>query len=218
LADDTLLDEQIAYYRRRAGEYDATSQPAGDPYAAFGEQIRQALRQFQPHGRVLEIACGTGQWTGLLAESANEVLAIDASPEMVRLARSKVNNDRVHYQVANVFDWQPPATFDVAFFGFWLSHVPLDRFVEFWDIVRRSLDAEHGRVFLADEGRHFEWREDWVDQAAGIVRRHLNDGSEHRAVKVLWDPRELAARLAELGWEGEVVAAGPFYWASMRRA
>jgi demethylmenaquinone methyltransferase/2-methoxy-6-polyprenyl-1,4-benzoquinol methylase len=44
------------------------------------------------------------------------------------------------------------------------------------------------------------------------VRRTLVDGSLHRAIKVLWRPEELAARLAPLGWEASVQAEGPFYW------
>ena len=31
---DALLAEQVRYYRERAPEYDATSRPEGDPYAA----------------------------------------------------------------------------------------------------------------------------------------------------------------------------------------
>ena len=33
MTDRRLIDEQIAYYRARAAEYDATSQPPGDPLA-----------------------------------------------------------------------------------------------------------------------------------------------------------------------------------------
>jgi demethylmenaquinone methyltransferase/2-methoxy-6-polyprenyl-1,4-benzoquinol methylase len=48
------------------------------------------------------------------------------------------------------------------------------------------------------------------------VARRLADGSEHRAVKVLWEPAELTARLRALGWDASVRDEGPFYWGIAR--
>ena len=75
-SDRELLDEQVAYYRARAREYDATTTPDGDPFAAHGIAVQEALRAFEPRGRVLEIAAGTGQWTGILAEFGDDLLRI----------------------------------------------------------------------------------------------------------------------------------------------
>ena len=215
-ADRELLDEQIAYYRARAAEYDATSTPPGDPYSADGERIRDALRAFAPRGRVLEIAAGTGQWTGLLADFADELVVTDASPEMLELNRAKVGDRGAAYRVADAFALEATHAHDVVFFGFFLSHVPRRRFEAFWAVVEGLL-APAGRVFFIDEGRHFEWREDWIDEAHGVVRRPLGDGSVHRAVKVLWRPDDLDRSLAPLGWDASVETAGPFYWGTCSR-
>lgn len=40
-------------------------------------------------GRVLEIGCGTGEFSRRLAGRAEEVLALDLSPQMIRLARER---------------------------------------------------------------------------------------------------------------------------------
>ena len=205
-----LLDEQIAYYRTRAAEYDATSTPEGDPFASAADRIRMALRRAEPRGRVLELAAGTGQWTGLLAETAGELTALDSSPEMLSLNRER-NGEVARYVVADAFELSPSPSFDVVFFGFFLSHVPPSRFEAFWSGVAGQL-APGGRVLFVDEARHFLWREDWIDEKAGIVRRTLEDGSPHRTVKVLWKPDDLEARLFELGWDASVTAEGPFYW------
>jgi demethylmenaquinone methyltransferase/2-methoxy-6-polyprenyl-1,4-benzoquinol methylase len=218
MGDRELIDEQIAYYRARAAEYDDTSTPEGDPFAAHAEAIRAALRAFEPRGRVLELGAGTGQWTGILAETADELLVTDASPEMLELNRSKVGEaPHIRRRVLDAFAVTPIGGHDVAFFGFLLSHVPPDAFQAFWDGLAGVL-APDGRVFFVDEGRHFEWREDWIDERAGIVRRPLRDGSVHRAVKVLWEPAALETRLREVGWDASVHAEGPFYWGTGRRS
>ena len=216
-SDRELIDEQIAYYRARAAEYDATSTPEGDPFAAHGEGTRAALRAFAPRGRVLELAAGTGQWTGLLADHADELIVTDASPEMLELNRARVGErDNTRYEVVDAFDIEPAHAFDTVFFGFFLSHVPPGQFEPFWRLLEGLL-APGGRVFLVDEGRHFLWREDWLDEAAGVVRRPLADGTLHRAVKVLWAADELAGRLRDLGWDASVTDAGPFYWGTAHR-
>jgi SAM-dependent methyltransferase len=217
--EQDLVDEQIAYYRARAAEYDATSTPDGDPFEAHADRIRGALRAFAPGGRVLELAAGTGQWTGILAETADQLLVTDSSSEMLELNRSKVGDrPNVQYAVTNALEPGPIGPFEAIFFGFFLSHVPHARFATFWDGLAGIL-APTGRAFFVDEGHHDHWREHWIDERAGIVRRQLTDGSVHRAVKVLWRPADLERRLAELGWNASVTSEGPFYWGTaIRRA
>jgi len=40
------------------------------------------------------------------------------------------------------------------------------------------------------------------------VRRGLNDGGQHRIVKMFYRPEELTTRLTELGWAPEIHQAG----------
>jgi SAM-dependent methyltransferase len=210
--DRELIDEQIAYYRARAGEYDVTSTPEGDPFETDAERIRHALRAFEPRGRVLELAAGTGQWTGLLAEFADELLVTDASNEMLELNRARLGErPNVGYHLADALSLRAVHTYDVVFFGFFLSHVPKSAFDAFWAGLDGLL-APGGRIFIVDEGHHDQWREDWIDRDAGIVRRPLTDGSVHRAVKVLWRPQDLAEALEARGWRASVNVEGPFYW------
>lgn len=138
---------------------------------------------------------------------------------MHELSKKKTGNDpRVRHVVADVFSWEPDQQFDVVFFANWLSHVPPASFDRFWALVRSAL-APGGRIFFVDEIRD-AWRnevllrEEFVHgPSVPIVRRTLRDGRTFRAVKVFWDPRELEARLRELGWAIETLTAGPFFWA-----
>ena len=216
MSDRALLDEQIAYYRARAAEYDATASIDGDPFAPDSDRIREALRADPPRGRVLELAAGTGQWTALLAELADGLVATDASPEMLTLNAAKVRDPTVEYRVVDVFALEASHAFDAVFFGFFLSHVPPSRFEPFWGVLEGLL-APAGRVFFVDEAAHGLWEEDWVDRDAGIVHRTLSDGRTHRAVKVLWKADELGERLQGLGWNASVHAEGPFYRGTARR-
>ena len=166
---------------------------------------------------MLELACGPGLWTPRLLRHAASVTALDASPEMLAIARAAVSDHRVRFVQADLFAWQPDRRYDVVFFGFWLSHVPLERFAAFWDRVEACL-APGGRVFFADDAHRTP--DELVEGAASsTIRRRLNDGTAYRAVKVAHTPHELKARLASIGWDITVTPTeGPFYWGAGGRA
>jgi demethylmenaquinone methyltransferase/2-methoxy-6-polyprenyl-1,4-benzoquinol methylase len=213
---DALLAEQVAYYRSRAGEYDATT-PIPHDEASRGKLL-EALKEFGPRGRVLELACGTGQWTGELARHASQLTAIDAAPEMLAIASARVGDNRVRFIRDDIFDWQPSQRYDVLFFSAWLSHVPPQRFDRFWALVGDCLEV-NGRVFLIDELPAVATQEQAIAGAvAPAVQRPLRSGAQHRAVKVVYEPEELRARLAELGWKTSIHPVGwRFFYATAER-
>jgi demethylmenaquinone methyltransferase/2-methoxy-6-polyprenyl-1,4-benzoquinol methylase len=209
-----LLAEQIAYYRARAPEYTETAfpeVPVGDMSRARDE-VNTRLTAFRPAGDVLELACGPGSFTADLLRHARLLTAVDASPEMLQLAAARVGRDqRVRFIGADLFSWQPDGHYDVVFFGFWLSHVPLERFESFWAMVRRCLKPD-GRVAFIDDAYRTPDELIEGERSATILRR-LNDGTEFRAVKVPHTAESLQRRIEDLGWELEVTQLpGPFFW------
>jgi SAM-dependent methyltransferase len=211
---DSLLAEQVAYYRARADEYDKTG-VRGD---RAGRLLEAALQAFRPRGRVLELACGTGRWTGQLAVSAQSVTAVDASPEVLEINRRKVANPRVRYVEADLFNWRPVERYDTVFFAFWLSHVPPDRFDAFWALVTECL-APGGRVFFIEDRPSMATQERTLPgEPAYVVERELTDGRTYRAVKAFRDPQWLHRRLSTLGWEIDIETVDPhFFYATARR-
>jgi demethylmenaquinone methyltransferase/2-methoxy-6-polyprenyl-1,4-benzoquinol methylase len=212
-----LLAEQVAYYRARAGEYDATSPLIHDLESRT--RLVDALTEFGPRGRVLELACGTGQWTEVLAGLADDVTAVDASPEVLAIAAARVGDARVRFARRDLFDWRSEQRYDVVFFSAWLSHVPPQRFDRFWALVADCLTAD-GRVFVIDERPAVAAREEVVPGAAvPTVVRPLSDGTRYRAVKVFYEPGQLRDRLTALGWEASAHPVGPryFYATAVRR-
>jgi SAM-dependent methyltransferase len=212
---DSLLAEQRAYYRHIAPDYEgcALLEPGGG-------ELSEAMEDFGARGRVLELACGTGIWTQRLVTTASALTAVDASAEMIAMAKQRLGPqaDRVRFVQADLFSWRPERAhaYDVVTFGFWLSHVPLSRFDAFWALVAECL-APDGRVFFTDDG-HRGPDELAYGEESEVVQRRLRDGSVHRVVKVPHTPRELEARLAGIGWSFEVhPTSGPFFWGVGRR-
>jgi len=219
--DRPLLDQQMAYYRARAEEYDEWFRREGRfdrgpehraEWFREVEEIETALRSAVRGAEVLELACGTGLWTRHLAENNSRILAVDASPEVIAINRERVGSANVEYQIADIFSWAPAATFDVVFFSFWLSHVPALRFDSFWATVRAALKPG-GQAFFIDS--LFEPTSSALDHGpvdrSGVVRRKLKDGREFDVIKVFYEPAELELRLVQLGWRGWVRATARFF-------
>ncbi len=200
---DQLLAEQVAYYRARAGEFDLAYQHREDLRSL--DELAMGLPVV---GDVLELACGTGQWTAFLAARGHRVMAVDAAPEMLDRARRRVVEPGVEFVQADVFRWQVPRRFDTVFFAFWLSHVPPARFAEFWSFVGDAL-APGGRACFIDSGPGDEAGEELLaGQPAPAVRRRLTDGSVHRVVKVFPHPDRLVRELERIGWSASVWLTG----------
>lgn len=214
VADDvSVLAEQLAYYRAVAGEYHTHAIDVPGQH-----ELMAAIATQAPTGHVLELACGSGLWTERLARSAAGVTAVDGAPEMLRLARERVGPwASVRFVEADIFNWEPDQRYDLVWFGFWLSHVPDDRFESFWSMVGRAL-APEGAVFFFDDNHRPE--PELVDGPnSPTVERRLNDGTRFRVIKVPHEAAELERRLRRLGWDITVSATpGPFYWGYGRRA
>jgi len=208
-ADDLsrVLTEQQAYYQALAPEYEkhALSDSGGDELVA-------ALDKFRPTGEVLELACGPGSWTAQLLRHADRVTAVDGSPEMLEIAAARIGGDpRVEFVHADLFAWRPPRRYDAVFFGFWISHVPLERFDSFWSMVRECLSPA-GRAMFVDDA-HRTPDELAYGEDSELVRRRVTDGRQFTVVKVPYSPEDLERRVADLGWDVTVTAtSGPFYW------
>ena len=212
---DALLADQVAYYRAAAAEYRLDDLAARD--------LAAALDAFRPAGDVLDLACGPGTWTRRLLRHAATVTAVDAAPEMLARAqaralpraqaraRARPGAAGARFIRADIFEWTPQRTYDVVFFGFWLSHVPPERFARFWTLVRTCLKPD-GRVFFVDDNARTP-DELVYGESSFAIRRRLDDGTAHRAVKVAYQPADLEERLRRLGWDIRVTPIwGPFYY------
>jgi SAM-dependent methyltransferase len=228
---DSLIEEQIDFYRAEADAYDAWLSVTADGTGARAHDFREGrtrvaamLDRLQIGGRVLEIATGTGSFTLLGAPRADRLTALDSSPEALALAQRRLAayGDRIDYVLADVFGWEPPrAHYDVVCFAAWLHHVPPSRFDRFWTVVDWAL-APGGQVVFEFGDRAFQPTGDDYHELPeipgqnycayhvadqGVSVRDLN-GQRWHVVHTLWDRDELLRRLAALGWEATAETRG----------
>ena len=175
----------IDYYRRRAGEYEAF-------YAKPERQadlllLKKKLAELLKNARVLEVACGTGYWTTVIANAASSVTGTDVAQEPMNIARSKAYPKKnVTFVEADAYALpETLGRFDATFAGFWWSHVPRQRIAQFLASLHRRLEPG-ARVLLLDnlyvEGNSTPISE--VDAAGNTYQmRELSDGSRFRVMK-----------------------------------
>ncbi len=180
------------YYAARAPEYDRV-------YAKpERQQDLRAIERWLPgvlrNRVVLEVACGTGYWTQFLAPAATRLLAIDTSVEVLRIARSRVDEGHAQFVLGDAYRL-PVASrgLEGAFAGFWFSHVPIERVGEFLHGLHQAL-VPGAKVVLLDN-RFVETSSTAISEqdAEGNTYqlRRLEDGSTHRVLKNFPTTREL---------------------------
>ena len=189
MIEQHTLDDQMTYYRKMAPEYDETTGQSEELQRAFA-RARELLQQHAPVEQMLELACGTGTWTRALLPLGRELTAIDASSELLSLARQKVGNAVVQFQQADLFQWQPRQQYDLVFFANWLSHVPPQRLDAFLGNAARAVRPGGSLVMVDQYAPMPEDREIIVrDEEEGAIyaKRSLLNGQTFLIVKVFYD-------------------------------
>jgi len=98
---------------------------------------------------ILEIGCGTGKNTSLLAQIGEKVCALDFSESMIHQAKAKLRSDHVHFVVADITRPWPyeERSFDLIVCNLVLEHIQDLTFI-FSEASRVLADA--GRFFICE--------------------------------------------------------------------
>jgi len=89
--------------------------------------VRAGLKK---QSKVLEIGCGIGTLTGLLARylRKGEIVAVDISPESVEIARKRLSPaSNVRFMVSDMTDFNQTELFDFIILPDVLEHIPVDQ-------------------------------------------------------------------------------------------
>jgi demethylmenaquinone methyltransferase/2-methoxy-6-polyprenyl-1,4-benzoquinol methylase len=145
--------------------------------------------------RVIEIACGTGNWTQILAKRADSVVAIDVSPTALEIAQQKlVTYSNVSLTQCDAYDLRNiDGCFDVSFAADWWSHIPMGVLPQFVESVISKIGPGSKAVFV-----DMSFRDDFKQEPCSfdsdnnrITRRKLPDGSEFEVIKNFPDKVEI---------------------------
>jgi SAM-dependent methyltransferase len=136
--------------------YSAREQARLDDQAETLADLLHSGTRYADGSRVLEIGCGVGAQTRILARNSPTATftSVDVSPASVQTARRVIERlgiRNVRFEVGNLFDLRfPDASFDHLFVCFVLEHI--DRPVDALASLRRLLVA--GGTLTVIEGDH----------------------------------------------------------------
>jgi demethylmenaquinone methyltransferase/2-methoxy-6-polyprenyl-1,4-benzoquinol methylase len=148
-----------------------------------------------------------------LLASRGELSLYDASSAALDLARERLvaHGLRAHLHVRDAWA-EPDRQVDGLFMGFWLSHVPRDRLVEFLALCRRWLKPGGRLAFIDSLDDPASRAVDHPTPGDDRATRKLDDGREFTIVKVFYDPDELRGALSAAGFDAaDVTTTGRFF-------
>lgn len=212
-------NEVIAYYDGIAAHYDNASAEYSEEQLEDLDEAREQLATLLGGHRILELGCGTGAWTEVLAESADSVLATDASAAMLDLARMHGEDlDNVEYRLVDALALPDDIgsgedKFTAVFMaGLW-SRLTRDQQEALLLSLKKRLGKDVLLVVFDDA---------YVEtESATIARTDLQgnthefqldaDGNRHELVKNYPTDSYLRKRLDKVGREIKI-ARWEFYW------
>ena len=193
LDDENLKQSMQVYYDERAGEYVDWFLRTGlydrpETNAPFLSGLRQLEEEVtalgaRGAGRILEVACGIGWWTSLLAQSGREVIAFDYGPRMLAECRKRLAHNEADAALVRASAYAFPfadSAMSGCLMGFFFSHVPHADVGPLLGAVNRAV-RPGGEVLIIDSSLPA-----LDDVETEVQQRPLRDGSLHPALKVYY--------------------------------
>jgi SAM-dependent methyltransferase len=205
------------YYRDRAAEYDAVyAKPERQDDLA---RLRERLARLAG-GRVLEIAAGTGYWTRVLSAAAAAVTATDISPETLDVARTRQYGPApVTFRLADAYALEEvPGRFDMAFIGFFWSHVLRGDLPRFLGGLHARLGP--GATVMVVDNCYVPGSSTPISRTTAegdtFQLRTLSDGRDYEIVKNFPERDQFTADVAAIGADVEWTQLRYFWLATFR--
>lgn len=154
------MDERSAVTRGRTLDHAAKVYDFCEPILLLGKQGAYnreivALLALEPGQRVLDLGCGTGELTRMIADNLDvarggQAVGVDAAAKMIQVARKKRGNDTCRFDVvaAESLPYED-ASFDAVVSSLFFHHVDLE-------LKQRTLAASFrvlkpgGKLVIAD--------------------------------------------------------------------
>ena len=209
----------VAYYDSIAAHYDNAAAEYSEEQQEDLDEAREQIATLLSGHRILELGCGSGAWTDVLAETAESVLATDASTFMLDLARMHGEDlDNVEYRLVDALALPDDlASGDEKFTAVFMAGLWAHLTREQGDALLVSLKKKLGKDVLL-----VIFDDAYVEgESATTVRTDLlgnthefrldADGARHELVKNYPTDSTLRKRLDKVGREIKI-ARWEFYW------
>jgi len=171
-----VYSEDLAYIHDTGFDDFARAAAPGLIHILRRHDIRPAAGS-PPAGRIVEVGCGGGTLARHLVDAGFEVLGIDVSPAMIRMARARVPDAR--FRVASLANARIPRCQAVIAIGEVVTYVPggLPALGRWFTRVQRALDP--GGLLIFDflesaERRTFAPRTRFGDDWALVARADVD--------------------------------------------
>lgn len=138
------------------------------------------------HHRVLEIGCGIGTVSHLIAKKVKngKVLAVDISPESIQKARSLWKDQKnLDFEVSDMNNFHKPGqVFDYIVFPDVLEHIPIDQHFSIFETVKRHSHSETSIFIHIPSPRFLEWMIKKEPEKLQVIDQPLNTGQLIKSV------------------------------------
>lgn len=179
-------DDLKTYYEARAKEYDKVYLiPEEQEDLAKAAKI---VHELFVQKKILEIACGTGYWTEVIAKSSVSVMATDINESVIEIAKARNSGSKTNFKVADMYDLSFEEKFDALFGGFIWSHILLQDLDKFLNKMKSLLEANALMVFIDSKPipgtSHSPERITYTDDYGNTYQeRRLEDNTIHNVLK-----------------------------------
>lgn len=149
--------------------------------ACFEEGVR-AVAQSGPFKHALDIACGVGDNTALVARHARSVTGIDLSGEQIRKAGGNPSLSGIRFLCCDFFDHDPACRYDLITAAWFHNFIhDADRQRQAAERIAGMLDPDGAVVFLfpsdsftsartQEFAARLSWRQAWLEREAPCSR------------------------------------------------
>jgi cyclopropane fatty-acyl-phospholipid synthase-like methyltransferase len=209
----------IAYYDSIAAHYDNAAAEVDEEQLEDLDEAREQIATLLTGHRILELGCGSGAWTEVLAETAASIVATDASAAMLELAQMHGEDlDNVEYRLMDALALPDDLgtgedKFTAVFLGGLWAHLTRKQQDDLLQSLKKRLGKDVLLVLFDDN---------YVEgESAVTVRTDLlgnthefqrdADGKQHELVKNYPTDSALRKRVGVAGREIRV-ARWEFYW------
>ncbi|MBW4618302.1 MAG: class I SAM-dependent methyltransferase [Cyanosarcina radialis HA8281-LM2] len=182
--------------------------------------IALVLREVFQDRRILEVGCGAGFWTEMVADVAKYILAIDKSPEMLTVALEKpLSPQQVEFRVGDLETLSAKTeTFDGALVNFCFSHLPKAETAQFLRKLHDKLEPG-AAVFMVDNLYNPQMGEQLFNQPGKrdtFKIRQFSESAKHQVVRNYYDAAKLQNLLGLRTTNLEIQEGKCFWWLSYR--